>query len=243
MFLRPLIAVAGLALAFQSPAVPAGEIKQNPRVVVELFTSQGCSNCPAADAMFDELSSKPDVIGLAYHVDYWDYRGWPDTFGSEANSDRQRAYNTAWGSSRIFTPQMVVNGRDGVVASRKGEVGKAVEKAGLELVVTLKAAGDMLEISIPPEAGLEDAMVWLVSYLDRSDVKIERGENEGKTVTYSQIVVDRQVLGMWEPDAGAHFKLPLGEVLADLANGAVILVQQEQAGMPGRILGAASYLR
>ncbi len=243
MSLRPLIAAAGVALAIQSPAVPAGEIKQNPRVVVELFTSQGCSNCPAADALLEELSKKSDVIGLAYHVDYWDYRGWPDTFGSKAHSDRQRDYNTAWGSSRIFTPQMVVNGRDGVVASRKRDVGAAVDKAGLDLPVTLTAQGDMLEITIPPDAGLGDAMVWLVSYLDRADVMIERGENEGKTVVYSQIVMDRQVLGMWEPGTGAHFKLPLAEVLASPANGAVILVQQEEAGLPGRILGAASFLR
>jgi hypothetical protein len=86
-------------------------------------------------------------------------------------------------------------------------------------------------------------VVWLVTYLDRDDVEIARGENEGKTIGYTQIVTDRQVVGMWEPGSGTHLKLPLSEVLAEPANGAVILVQQERAGLPGRILGAASFLR
>src|SRR5690349_3956412 len=184
------LAVAALAV---SPAA-AGEIRVNPKAVVELFTSQGCSSCPKADAKFAELQGRQDVIALAYHVDYWDYIGWPDTFGAEANSDRQRDYATAWGSSRIFTPQLIVNGRDGVVASRKSEVQGAVEGAALELPVELSASGDMLDISIPPNAALDEAVVWLVSYLDKADVKIDRGENEGKTVAYTQIVTGRQIL-------------------------------------------------
>ena len=242
MTFRLLIAAAALALGLVIPAV-AGEIRQNPRVVLELFTSQGCSSCPPADALLEELSQKPDVIGLAYHVDYWDYIGWPDTFGAAANSDRQRAYAAAWGSSRIFTPQLVVNGREGVVGSRRGEVAPAVDKEGLELPVKLTLKGEMLKISIPPSAGREDAVIWLVSYIDRAEVVIERGENAGKTIAYTQIVTGRQALGMWEAATGAHLKLPLSEVLASPANGAVILVQLERDGLPGKILGAASYQR
>jgi hypothetical protein len=240
MSLRPALASAVLAISLFAPAV-AGEIRQSPKVVLELFTSQGCSSCPPADALLEELSRQSDVIGLAYHVDYWDYVGWPDTFGSKAHSDRQRDYASAWGSSRIFTPQLVVNGREGVVASRRGEVGGAVAKADLELPITLAVGEDTIEITIPPRAGLEDAVVWLVSYIDRADVAIERGENAGKTVSYTQIVTARQALGMWEAATGAHLKLPLAEVLAAPANGAAILVQAEKDGLPGRILGAASY--
>jgi hypothetical protein len=242
MFLRLSLTAAGIALLFGLPAA-GGELKQGPKAVLELFTSQGCSSCPAADALLKELGERPEVIALAYHIDYWDYIGWPDTFGAKANSDRQRDYATAWGSSRIFTPQLIVNGRDGVVASRKDEVEGMLDAAALELPVTLAANGDMLEIDIPAQAGLGEAVVWLVSYLDRADVQIARGENEGKTIGYTQIVTDRQALGMWEPGTGAHLKLPLSEVLADPANGAVILVQQERSGLPGRILGAASFLR
>jgi hypothetical protein len=193
--------------------------------------------------MLKEMAAKPDIIGLAYHVDYWDYIGWSDTFGSKEHSDLQRDYAAAWGSSRIFTPQLVVNGHKGVVASRRGDVGSAVDTAALKLPVNLKSSGDMLEIDIPADSGMGEAVVWLVTFLDKADVTIDRGENEGKTIAYTQIVTGRQVLGMWEPGSGAHLKLPLNEVLVAPANGAVVMVQQENAGLPGPILGAASFTR
>lgn len=222
----------------------AGELRQSPQAVLELFTSQGCSSCPAADALLTELNERPEVIALAYHVDYWDYIGWPDTFGSAAHSDYQRAYAESWGSSRIFTPQLIVNGSKGVVGSRRGEVDAAIGAAGLQLPVRLRNSGDMLEVSIDGQPGHdEEAMVWLVTFIDEAEVTIERGENEGKSLAYTQIVTGRQVLGMWEPDSGAHLKLPLSEVLGSSANGAAILVQQEEGGLPGRILGAASFRR
>jgi hypothetical protein len=242
MQIRLALTTACLAL-FLSSAAGAGELRQSPKAVLELFTSQGCSSCPAADALLTELNERPEVIALAYHVDYWDYIGWPDTFGSAAHSDHQRAYAESWGSSRIFTPQLIVNGTEGVVGSRRGEVNAAMGTAGLQLPVRLRNSGDMLEVSIGGRAGLEEAMVWLVTFIDEAEVTIERGENEGKRLAYTQIVTGRQVLGMWEPDSGAHLKLPLSEVLGSSANGAAILVQQEEGGLPGRILGAASFRR
>ena len=137
---------------------------------------------------------------------------------------------------------MIVNGTSGVVASRKGEVDSALGAAKLDLPVKLTSSGDTLDISIDPATGIAgDGVVWLVTFIDRADVEIERGENEGKTVAYTQIVTGRQVVGMWEPDTGTHLKLPLSEVLSDRANGAVVMVQQERAGLPGKILGAASF--
>lgn len=242
MLCRPLPSVIALALIFVSPA-GAGEIRQSPKAVVELFTSQGCSSCPAADAHLTELAKQPEIIALAYHVDYWDYIGWPDTFGAAAYSDHQRGYAESWGSSRIFTPQMVVNGSEGVVGSRQQEVGIAIQNAVLELPVELATYGNMLKISIGPKEGLREAVVWLVTFIERADVAIERGENEGKTITYTQIVTSRQVLGMWEPATGAKLKLPLAEVLSEPANGAAILVQEDRNGLPGRIIGAASFLQ
>ncbi|HQZ13284.1 MAG TPA: DUF1223 domain-containing protein [Devosia sp.] len=241
MSLRAVLTAALTVLGLLSTVAGAGELKQSPRAVVELFTSQGCSSCPKADAMLKDMAAKPDIIALAYHVDYWDYVGWSDTFGSKAHSDHQRDYAESWGSSRIFTPQMVVNGKKGVVASRSRDVGSAIDAATLQLPVALKSAGDTLEIDIPADPRFTDGVVWLVTFIDHADVKIGRGENEGKTIGYSQIVTGRQVLGMWEPGAGAHLKLPLGEVLTPPANGAVIMVQQENAGLPSTILGAASF--
>lgn len=240
MFLRPLTAAALVTLALAGTAM-AGELRQSPKAVLELFTSQGCSSCPQADALLEQLSKRPDIIALAYHVDYWDYIGWPDTFGAEANSDRQRDYAQSWGSSRIFTPQMVVNGTSGVVASRQKEVDSALSAAKLDLPITLTNADDMLEVSIGGESQAGEAVVWLITFLDRANVEIQRGENQGKTVAYTQIVTGRQAVGMWEPGTGAHLKLPLSEVLTEKSNGAVIMVQQEANGLPGKILGAASF--
>lgn len=240
MLFRPILSSALILLALTG-SVMAGETRQSPRAVLELFTSQGCSASPEADAMLEELSKRRDIISLAYHVDYWDYVGWPDTFGAEANSERQRAYAKSWGSSRIFTPQMVINGTKGVVASRKAEVESAVANVGLDLPVTLSTTDDMLEISIDGNDQVEAAVVWLITFIDRAEVDIERGENEGKTIAYTQIVTGRQAVGMWEPETGAQLKLPLSEVLTEMSNGAVIMVQQERDGLPGRILGAASF--
>ncbi|HEY9011543.1 MAG TPA: DUF1223 domain-containing protein [Devosia sp.] len=242
MLFRASLTAAVLALAVLTPAM--ADTRAKPKAVLELFTSQGCSSCPAADALLEQMSKSPDYIALAYHVDYWDYIGWPDTFGAEANSNRQRDYAQSWGSSRIFTPQLVVNGVKGVVASRKREVEGAVNgNTHLGLPVTLTPTEDMLEVSIDGDDSLGEAVVWLITFIDRAEVNIERGENEGKKIAYTQIVTGRQAVGMWDPAAGAHFKLPLSEVLTDTSNGAVVMVQQERNGLPGRILGAASFTR
>src|SRR5438874_751605 len=104
MQLDLLFSAALVATLIAGPAA-AADVRDHPKAVLELFTSQGCSSCPGADAKLIELGKAGDVIALAYHVDYWDYIGWTDTFGSKANSDRQRAYAQSWGSSRIYTPE------------------------------------------------------------------------------------------------------------------------------------------
>ena len=236
-----LLAAFAAAALVLAPAA-AAEIRSNPKAVVELFTSQGCSSCPKADAKFAELGARQDVIALAWHVDYWDYIGWPDTFGTPENSDRQRAYAQSWGSSRIYTPQLIVNGLTGVVGSREKDVEAALGAAKLQLPVTLELKGDMLKVSVGPQTGTGKAMVWLVTYKDHAAVVIERGENAGKTIDYTQIVTGKQMLGMWEGAEGTVLKLPLSELSANGSNGAAILVQSDKEGLPGPIIGAASIL-
>lgn len=218
-------------------------VRLHPKAVVELFTSQGCSSCPSADALLTSLAGDEDVVALAYHVDYWDYVGWKDTFGQAAYSDRQRAYAQSWGSSRIYTPQMVVNGTKGVVGSRRNEVHSAIARASLPLSVDVVEDGNMLKIAIPADTSLQDAVVWLITYVDRADVDIERGNNAGKTMAYTQVVTGRQVLGLWECRTGADLKLPIPEVLAEKSTGIAVIVQQEHNGLPGPILGAAAFER
>ena len=242
---KPLFGAALGIVTLATLAAPAGaeSMRARPKAVVELFTSQGCAQCPPADALLTGLAEEGDVVALAYHVDYWDYVGWEDTFGDEDYSDRQRAYAKSWGSSRIYTPQMVVNGAKGVVGSRRNEVHGALAGASLPLQVEISRDGDMLKVAIPPDSGFNDAVVWLVSYLDRADVTIDKGENAGKSMVYTQVVTGRQALGMWESAAGADLKLPLPEVLSEDSTGIAVIVQQERNGLPGPILGAATYER
>lgn len=245
MTLRPLFGAALGIVTLAALAAPAGadSMRARPKAVVELFTSQGCAQCPPADALLTGLAEEGDVVALAYHVDYWDYVGWEDTFGDEDYSDRQRAYAKSWGSSRIYTPQMVVNGAKGVVGSRRNEVHGALAGASLPLQVEISRDGDMLKVAIPADKALDDAVVWLVSYLDRADVTIDKGENAGKSMVYTQVVTGRQALGMWESATGADLKLPLPELLSEDSTGIAVIVQQERNGLPGPILGAATYER
>jgi len=231
--------LASLALV----ALPAqgAELRLKPKAVLELFTSQGCASCPPADALLAELGERDDIVALTYHVDYWDYVGWADTFASPDHSKRQRAYAESRGSNRLYTPQLIVNGTTDVVGSRRRDVIKAVGNARLHLPITLAVNEDTLAVDIAGQAGLDEAVVWLVTYQDKADVTIERGENEGKVLSYTQIVTGRQLMGMWEPGTGAHLKLPLHEVLSDGSDGVAIIVQHERQGRPGPILGAASF--
>jgi hypothetical protein len=239
----PALIPALIIVALPAIAV-AGEFKTDPRAVLELFTSQGCSSCPPADALLTTLDKRPDVVTLAYHVDYWDYIGWTDTFGAKANTDRQRAYAAAWHDDSVYTPELVVNGAMGVIGSRKDEVENALNAAQLPIPVNLKTDSDgMLDVSIEGKAGQKESDVWLVTYIDSANVAVERGENAGKTLSYSQVVTGRHILGMWDPVTGAHLKLPLDEVLTGPSNGAAILVQSEHNGLPGPITGAASFVR
>jgi hypothetical protein len=235
-----VLSVVAAAALFVAP-VQAAELRLHPKAVLELFTSQGCSSCPTADLKFGDLSRQTDLITLAYHVDYWDYIGWTDTFGRKENSELQRAYAQSWKSSRIYTPQLIVNGRKGVVGSRDQDVTEALGGATLALPVEISVGDRMLDVTVGPGAAGADAMVWLVTFKDHAQVQIERGENAGRTMDYRQIVTGRQMLGMWDPATGTHLKLPLSELKADGSNGAAILVQTDKDGLPGPILGAASF--
>jgi hypothetical protein len=233
-----LLPLALLALA--SPAL-AGDAA--PRAVLELFTSEGCSSCPPADAMLDTLATRPDVIALAYHVDYWDYIGWADTFGAKANTERQHAYAAAWHTAQIYTPELVVNGRASVVGSDKSAIDGALDMAKLDLPVIIKPDADgMLDVDVAGRPGAHQSGVWLVTFIDKANVNVERGENAGHTISYSRVVTGRHILGMWDPNTGAHLKLPLDEILVAPSNGLAILVQSEHGGLPGPIMGAAAYI-
>ena len=164
-----------------------------PRAVVELFTSQGCSSCPAADKLFGELAKDPSLVVMSLPIDYWDYLGWRDTLADPHNSARQRGYARERGDRQVYTPQAVVNGSIHVLGSDKGEIEQAVAQSRrnaspLRVAVTLTKADDKLTVSIP--AGNEERRggeVWACAIAKSMPVTVERGENRGHTITYHNV--------------------------------------------------------
>ena len=229
------------SLIFSVPS-QAAEV-YSPDGVVELFTSQGCSSCPAADKFLTSIARDKNVLALAWHVDYWDYLGWEDTFAKPDNADRQRRYSRSFGESQIYTPQAVINGRSHVVGHNGRKIkGKLKEYQGKMqgMVVPIKTSisNDVLDIEIPSQDNIGKATLWMVYFADQAKVKVERGENHGKNLTYSNIVRDIQLVGMMEPD-GLKTMLPLKELsYKGYDSCALILQQTTKQGTPGAIIGA-----
>ena len=224
--------VASLAGAQTADADPA----TGGAVVVELYTSQGCSSCPPADALLRELAGDPGVIALSMHVDYWDYLGWKDVFGSPAFTDRQKAYARAAGDRMIYTPQMVIGGTDRIVGSDAGAVA-ATLRAHLgqprTVRLTLTRKGDRIVIhavAVPPSD--RSFRVQLVRYREAATVAIQRGENAGHEITYSNVVTSWEHLADWQ--ATGPFELAASAPGAERS--AVII----QADGPAEIMAAAT---
>jgi hypothetical protein len=198
--------------------------------VVELYTSQGCSSCPPADAYLTQLAREPGVIALALHVDYWDYIGWKDKFGHSAFSDRQRAYARVAGSRSIYTPQMVIGGVDEAVGSNPDRVSGIIRRhqsADPMVVLQLMRSGNSVKIHAEPKVALdEDLMVQLVRFHPSEHVAIKRGENAGHTIEYSNIVTSWKVVGMWDGRGELDLNVP-----AAGADKVVVILQAEGPGM------------
>lgn len=203
-------------------------------IVVELFTSQGCSSCPPADAFLAELVNVPGVIALSMHVDYWDYIGWQDTFGSEAHANRQRAYARAAGRTMIYTPQMIVAGGESVEGNQPSAVLAAIKRAAaapspVTLDVERTAEGVTIRaVSSAPSA--QAGKVELVRYRPEASVDITRGENAGQSITYHNVVTELGVLGYWTGEEPWEMQVP-----AAGREGVAVMVQDDATG---RILAA-----
>lgn len=215
-----------------------------PAGVVELFTSQGCSSCPPADAIFAEMAKKGEIVALAYHVDYWDYLGWRDTLGSTDNTARQNDYAKSFGARAVYTPQAVINGRTHVRgSSRPAIVGTLAKLAkagkGLSVDIKVKRAGDTIVIDAGEGRSDAKGQVVLVYFDPARPVAIERGVNSGRTVTYWNAVTGIQTAGMWH-GAAARYEFPASEIAEKGTGGCAVLLQStSKDGLPGPILGAA----
>jgi hypothetical protein len=198
--------VAGMAVAAGLAGVSGPVVADGHPVLVELFTSQGCSSCPPADDLFRDLARRSDVIALSLHVDYWDYIGWADTFAQPAFTDRQKGYAHAAGERMIYTPQMVVGGAVHVAGTKPMRLAEAIERLGeVPVAVDLTVRRTGTEVQIAAEARQADAgatpgplVVQMLRYSPEETVQIGRGENAGRTVTYANVVTELATLGVWD---------------------------------------------
>lgn len=215
--------------------------------VVELFTSQGCSSCPPADAGLAEMANDPDILALGFHVDYWDYLGWRDTLASPAYSDRQRSYAAAMGERTVYTPQAVINGRRHMNGARTSMVRDAIgtfagTDEGMTVPVNVELNDDRIAIQV--DGGDRwpgrDCTLSIVYFRAATPVEIARGENAGRTMTYANAVRGMQTLGMWDGEA-MEVQLPRDKLDDHEADGCAVLLQIADAGgLPGPIRGAAN---
>lgn len=225
--------------------VTSAQAQQAVKGVVELFTSQGCASCPPADEALRKMIQKGDVVGLSYHVDYWNYLGWTDSLASKENTERQYGYMRALGRNGVYTPQAILNGRDHVKGADVRGIYDRLdsfkhEGKGLNVPVSSKFAGDEVEIDIGAGSGKADVVV---AYFTREQtVDVQKGENEGKKMSYWHSVYDVQTVGMWD-GSPMTVKLPASVVAKVKKGGCAVLLQTANAsGDPAAIVGASILL-
>lgn len=216
---------AGVILLAGMLACAAPAQAKNP-VIVELYTSQGCGACVEANRLVDELVGREDLLPLTFSVDYWDYLGWEDTFAKPEFSERQRSYAQRWDRPAVFTPQVIIAGRGQTVAGETETIERLIDEAGAGAFPApdVKLLED--RVSVGRGAG-RAAEVWLIRYDPRGqDVIVRRGENQGRTLTYRNVVRELVRLGDWTGQP-QDFDLPETE-LEGLST--VILVQETGGG-------------
>jgi len=212
----------------------AGDAK--PLTVVELFTSEGCSSCPPADRLLGQLATRPDVLALSIHVDYWDYIGWKDPFAKPAYSDRQRDYAAQFSLRYVYTPQMVIDGAYQAVGSNAGEVTGMIERAkdAPRVDVRLERKGGGIEVSLP-ESKLSHPVEVVAVYFDNGhEVQVKRGENSGRKLAHRNVLRKIVPLAIWNGDAKRlAIAAPTG---GDDGESCAVILQRKS---DRRIIGAA----
>jgi len=230
--------IAGLLIATY------GIARAEPRALLELFTSQGCSSCPAADKLLGEFAADPSLVAISDPIDYWDYLGWKDTLASPAHSARQRAYAHMRGDRQVYTPQIVVNGSMHVLGSDRAAIERGVAQtdqkpAVMSLPVLISVGGRNLSVNVQAkDNGHFGGEVWLCSLARAVPVSIGRGENRGRTITYHNVVRGWLKLGDWT-GTDSTWTVPISDIKTDEIDAAAVMVQEGTHDKPGIILGAA----
>jgi hypothetical protein len=237
---------ACLVVAFSHTA-SATSTQTQPRAVVELFTSQGCSSCPPADQIIGDLAKDPSVIALSMPVDYWDYLGWKDTLADSRFSARQKAYSQMRGDRDIYTPQAVVNGATQVIGSDATKIKTEIDNTRkgaasvMSVPVSVSVSGKHVNVSVAAstEASSNNhGEVWICSVSKSVPITVGRGENRGRELTYYNVVRNWLKVGDWNGSA-ANWSVPLENVSRDGVDAAVVYVQDGSRDRPGLMRGAA----
>lgn len=232
-------------LAVYAALAGSAAAAENPRAVVELFTSQGCSACPPADRILADLAREPDLIGLSLPVDYWDYLGWKDTLAKPEFSARQRAYASARGDRQVYTPQVIVNGKAPCRGGDRAEIERTVAAAAVDgrpqLPVPLKvseAAGTVVvELGTASGAAPSAAELWVIPVVRSQPVAIKKGENRGRTITYANVARGMAKVGDWT-GGPARVEFPIETARPAGADSYLVLLQAVEKSRPGAIIGA-----
>jgi hypothetical protein len=236
----PSFFVTALCAAWLT-GLPGAAVGAEVRAVVELFTSQGCSSCPPADKLLGELAKDPSIVAMTLPVDYWDYLGWKDTLANARYTARQRAYARKRGDRDVATPQVVVNGVAAVVGSDKGAIERAIAQTrstAMIAPVSVAAVGDKLTVSVAAAGdGQASGEVWLCAMARFVPVKIGRGENNGRAVTYHNVSRRWVKVGDWNGKA-TSWTVPLGDIKSEGVDAAAAIVQGGNPDNPGPMLGA-----
>ncbi len=192
-----------------SVAVPLAVAHADPRAVIELFTSQGCSSCPPADKLIGEFAADPSLVSISLPIDYWDYLGWKDTLADPHHTARQKGYSKVRGDREVYTPQALTVG-DG------------------RLMVAVPDGNDLHAL----------AEVWICALTKAVTVSIKRGENRGKTITYFNVARRWLKLDNWNGKAHS-WTVPLRDFASDGIDRAAVMVQSGTVEKPNVMLGAA----
>jgi hypothetical protein len=236
-------AAMAASAAAQNATVPAPTLRPGPpRAVIELFTSQGCADCPAADALLKEYIENENVVGLTLPVDYWDYLGWADTLAVPRNAERQRLYAQRLGTGTVYTPQAIVNGAAEVLGSSRSEIERAISATETALASSRVPLhfwhyGGAIIIeagSAPRDSEPKESTIWLAVVQKSVDVTVKGGENKGKTLTYYNVVRELTPVGLWN-GRPATIRLARAAIMRENED-LIVLIQEPDSGP---IIGAA----
>lgn len=222
-----ILILAAITLTYTTSKLHAQLYTEIPRaeapMVIELYTSQGCSSCPPADKILEHLAEQDNIIALSFHITYWDYLNWKDTLGDELSDIRQHGYASLTESKRIYTPQMIVNGRDIFIGSDSSDLKAAIKKANNTKISLINITSESFTL---PQIKTGSYRIWGFGYRNEVAEKIRSGENDGRSIIYTRPVTEFLNLGNWD---GRTISYKLDSIPEDI-DGLVILAQENGYG-------------